>query len=82
MGDYYDRIMIAHLPVGASLDDYRSAGAGSDLGRAFNDARSAAGPQVLQTTMIIPVFLILAFAGLVLYMRNRKNKRGLEAVPA
>jgi uncharacterized membrane protein len=70
------------LPVGASLDDYRSAGAGSDLGRAFNDARSAAGPQVLQTTMIIPVFLILAFAGLVLYMRNRKNKRGLEAVPA
>ena len=65
---------------GASLDDYRSAGAGSDLGRAFNDARSAAGPQVLQTTMIIPVFLILAFAGLVLYMRNRKKTGGVEVL--
>jgi hypothetical protein len=74
--------MIAHLPAGASLDTYRSAGAGSDLARAFNDARSAAGPQVLQTTMIIPVFLILAFAGLVLYMRNRKKTGLLETVPA
>jgi MFS family permease len=78
MGDYYDRIMTAHLPVGANLDEYRSAAAGSDLGRAFNDARSAAGPQVLQTTMIIPLFLILAFAGLVLYMRNRKKTGGVE----
>ena len=74
MGGYYDRIMIQHLPAGASLDTYRSAAGGTDMARAFNDARSAAGPQVLTTTLAIPVFLIIAFAALVFFMKRREGR--------
>lgn len=80
MGGYYDNIMAAKLPAGASLDVYRSAPAGSDMARAFDSARSAAGPEVLNTTLIIPVVLIMAFIGLVVYMRARKKTASLGAV--
>jgi len=73
MGGHYDAIMIQKLPAGANLDAYRSAGAGTDMAKAFDAARSAAGPEVLNTTLIIPVALIVAFAGLVFYMRGRKK---------
>ncbi|MES1160860.1 MAG: MFS transporter [Bacteroidota bacterium] len=82
MGGYYDRLMIAKLPAGASLDTYRSAAPGTDMAKAFNDARSAAGPEVLNTTMIIPIVLIVAFGGLVYYMRNRKKADRLEVLAA
>src|ERR1700712_3983570 len=58
MGGYYDRIMAQKLPAGASLDAYRSAAGGTDMAKAFDTARSAAGPEVLNTTLIIPVALI------------------------
>src|ERR1700759_765901 len=58
MSGYYDRLMIQKLPAGASLDTYRSAAAGTDAAKIFNDARSAAGPEVLNTTLVIPVGLI------------------------
>ncbi|HEY9003019.1 MAG TPA: MFS transporter [Mucilaginibacter sp.] len=81
MGGYYDRLMIQKLPAGATLDAYRSAAAGTDLSKAYDAARSAAGPEVLQTTLIIPIVLIVAFGGLVLYMRSR-NKTQPLATPA
>jgi hypothetical protein len=73
MGGYYDRIMAAKLPAGASLDDYRSAAPGTAMATAFNDARTAAGPDVLNATLIIPVMLIVAFAGLTIYLRGKKK---------
>jgi MFS family permease len=82
MGGYYDRLMIGKLPAGASLDAYRSAAAGTDMSQVFDAARSASGPEVLHTTLIIPVVLILAFAGLNLYMRGRKKPALMSAVPA
>lgn len=81
MGGYYDRLMAQKLPTGATLDTYRSAAAGTDLSKAYDVARSAAGPEVLQTTLIIPIVLIVAFGGLVLYMRSR-NKTQPLATPA
>jgi MFS family permease len=78
MGGHYDAIMIQKLPSGADLDAYRSAGAGTDMAKAFDAARSAAGPEVLNTTLIIPVALIVAFAGLVFYMRGRKKTTSLK----
>jgi MFS family permease len=80
MGGYYDRLMIKQLPEGASLDTYRSAPAGSAMATAFDSARSAAGPEVLNTTLVIPVVLIVAFAGLVFFMRNRKKTDNLQAL--
>jgi hypothetical protein len=74
MGGYYDKLVANKLPAGATLDAYRSAPSGTDLANTYNDARSAAGPEVLNATLIIPVILIFAFAGLVLYMRGRKKQ--------
>lgn len=82
MGGYYDQLMIRRLPAGASLDSYRSAGAGTEMQRVFNEARSATGPEVLNTTLIIPVILIIAFAGLNIYMKGRKKPEILSAAAA
>jgi len=78
MGGHYDRIMIQKLPAGASLDAYRSAPAGTAMANAFDAARSAAGPDVLNTTLIIPIALIVAFTGLVIYMRSRNKTAPLK----
>jgi MFS family permease len=74
MGGYYDRLVANKLPAGATLDAYRSATSGTNLANTYNDARSAAGPEVLNATLIIPVILIVAFAGLVIYMRGKKKQ--------
>jgi len=73
MGGYYDGIMAQKLPSGANIDAYRSAAAGTDMAKAFDAARSAAGPEVLSTTLLIPLVLIVAFTGLVFYMRAKKK---------
>ena len=39
---------------------------------ALAEANKAAGPQVLNTTLIIPLVLIAAFLFLNFYMRNKK----------
>jgi len=80
MGGYYDRFLIKNLPSGASLDAYRSAPVGSDMAKAYDAARSAAGPEVLNTTLIIPVILIFAFLGLVIYMRSKNKTTPLKTV--
>ncbi|MDB5086147.1 MAG: hypothetical protein JWR09_141 [Mucilaginibacter sp.] len=41
--------------------------------KAAGGDNTTAGPKVLQTTLVIPLVLIVAFAGLVIYMRS-KNK--------
>jgi MFS family permease len=78
MGGYYDGIMAQKLPAGANIDAYRSAGAGTDMAKAFDAARSAAGPEVLNTTLLIPIALIVAFTGLVFYMRAKKKTTPLS----
>ena len=80
MGGYYDGIMAQKLPAGANIDAYRSAGAGTDMAKAFDAARSAAGPEVLNTTLLIPIALIVAFTGLVFYMRSKKKTAPLTTV--
>lgn len=73
MGGYYDARLIEKLPEGANLQDYSAAAAGSEMAMALSQAKSAAGPEILQATLTIPVLLTLAFAGLVIYMNNRKK---------
>ncbi|HEY4326899.1 MAG TPA: MFS transporter [Mucilaginibacter sp.] len=41
---------------------------------------STAGQQILQTTLIIPLALIVAFAGLVVYMRSRSKTAPIKTV--
>ncbi len=72
MGGFYDRLVLAGLPAGSDLELYLQAAPHTEMGEALLLARSAAGPDVLQATLILPLILILAFAGLVIYMRYRK----------
>lgn len=46
--------------------------------KAANGDNTTAGPKVLQTTLIIPIVLIVAFAGLVVYMKFRKPTEALK----
>jgi len=73
MGGFYDRLVMDKLPANGVLDDYRSAAAGSEMATTFANATAAAGPEVLKATMVIPIILSVAFAGLFFYMRS-KNK--------
>jgi MFS family permease len=81
MGGFYDNLVIKNLPENASLDQYRSAAAGTEMSALFNQANATAGPEVLKATLIIPLVLIVAFTGLFFYMRNRK-KPSLHVVTA
>lgn len=73
MGGFYDSIIVKQLPAGASLDAYRSAAAGSAEATAFSQATAVAGPEIINATLVIPIALIVAFAGLFIYMRSRKK---------
>jgi len=70
MGTHYDKILVEKLPAGADLGAYTTAVPGTEMASALDSAKKAAGPEILNTTMLIPAVLILAFAGLFLYMRK------------
>jgi MFS family permease len=74
MGGYYDKLTINHLPPGANFVDYVKAPDNSAMGQALAHAKDMAAPDVLNTTLIIPIVLIFAFTGLVIYMRASHKK--------
>jgi fucose permease len=80
MGKYYDNKVAEKLPAGAELDAYNSAPAGSEMANALGAAKTAAGPEIINATLIIPVILTVAFIILHFYMRNRA-KPTLTASP-
>jgi MFS family permease len=71
MGGYYDRLTVKHLPAGSTL----STATVSQL----TDAKNLAGLDLLHVTLLIPVALIVAFGGLVIYMRSRKKVAAMAA---
>ncbi len=74
MGGVYDRQIQERLPAGADLKLYNSADATAEMKAALAEANSAAGPDIINTTMVIPIILTVAFIGLNVYMRRRNNK--------
>ncbi|MET6999956.1 MFS transporter [Chitinophaga defluvii] len=74
MGGFYDRIISSQLPAGATLDAFRSAAAGTAEAAAYAQAESVAGPEILRVTLIIPIILIVIFAGLFFYTRTKKSQ--------
>ncbi len=73
MGGVYDNKIVKHLPAGADLKLYNSGEASVEMKAALADANKSAGPEIINTTLIIPLILIVAFAGLYTYMRNKKK---------
>lgn len=76
MGKFYDEKLIAKLPANSNLADYNAAAADSEMGKALAQAKVTAGPEIINATLIIPIILIIAFAGLYFYMRG-KSKQSL-----
>ncbi|MNE78502.1 hypothetical protein D3C87_1493450 [compost metagenome] len=79
MGGFYDNLIVKHLPTDANLEKYLVAPENSADALALANAKNLAGPEVLQVTLIIPIVLVIAFTGLVIYMRS-KSKRISESV--
>jgi hypothetical protein len=75
MGGYYDKLVASKLPAGASLADYTAPAATQQMTAALNEAKKAAGPEIINVTMIIPLVLIVAFIALNIYMRGRHKKQ-------
>ncbi|SUJ01435.1 putative transporter [Sphingobacterium spiritivorum] len=73
MGNFYDSLIVKHLPEGADIQKYSTSAEGSAEAMAFASAKNLAGPEVLQVTLTLPVVLIFAFLGLVVYMRYLKK---------
>jgi MFS family permease len=71
MGGVYDKHILDKLPAGADLKAYNAPEATQQMKDALGAANKAAGPEVINTTLVIPIVLIVAFAGLYLYMRNK-----------
>ena len=73
MGSFYDSLIVKHLPAGASFDAYLKAPENSAFAQSLANAKNLAGPEILRATLIIPIILIVAFGGLVIYLRSRKK---------
>jgi MFS family permease len=82
MGKHYDALVASKLPAGADLQVYNAATPGSEMANAVFEANKAAGPAIINFTLMIPLFLIIAFTGLNIYMRGRKKPDILVAVSA
>jgi len=75
MGGYYDRLLVTKLPSDADLATYTGADATPAMASALMEAKKAAGPEIINATLIIPAILIVAFTGLFFYMRSRKQEQ-------
>lgn len=80
MGGVYDNLILKQLPAGADLKAYNADGASQQMKDALAAANKAAGPEVINTTLVIPIVLIVAFAGLYLYMRNKPKPKLVAAI--
>jgi hypothetical protein len=67
-------LIAAKLPAGADIKVYNDAAAGTEFANVLNEAKKAAGPEIINFTLIIPIFLTVAFIGLYLYMKGRKKE--------
>ncbi len=73
MGRMYDSNLSSHLPEGADLATYQGADAGTEMANQFAQAQVLAGPEILQSMVVIPVLLTLAFGALYFYTKNKSK---------
>lgn len=64
MGKFYDEKVLAKLPAGSDLATFNDQAV-------LTAAKTAAGPEIINATLTIPIVLIVAFIGLYFYMKNR-----------
>ena len=81
MGGFYDKLIAKKLPDGADLKVYNGPDATAEMKTALAEANAAAGPEIINATLVIPIALTVVFAILFFYMRGRK-KPSLQSVTA
>jgi MFS family permease len=72
MGKHYDGLLAAKLPQGANLGDYMASTATAEMKTVIDAAKIAAGPEVINVTMLIPAILSVAFAALYFTRKGAK----------
>jgi MFS family permease len=80
MGGFYDDLIVKHLPSDKALETYLKAAEGSPEAQTLANAKNLAGPEILQATLVIPLILILAFSGLIIYMHTRKLSKQVDQI--
>ena len=78
MGKFYDEKVLGKLPAGSILADYNASSATPEMGAALAQAKTAAGPEIINATLVIPIILTAAFIGLYFYMKG-KTKPSIHA---
>ncbi|MBL0133645.1 MAG: MFS transporter [Chitinophagaceae bacterium] len=78
MGKFYDEKVLGKLPAGSNLADYNASSATPEMGAALAQAKTAAGPEIINATLVIPIILTAAFIGLYFYMKG-KTKPSIHA---
>ena len=53
---------------------YANAAAGTDMAQLLAEAKKAAGPEIINATMTIPIILSVAFAVLYFIMRGKQKE--------
>ena len=74
MGGYYDNLLASKLPSGADMAAYANAAAGTEMANLLAEAKKAAGPEILNATLTIPIILSVAFAVLYFIMRGKQKE--------
>lgn len=64
MGKFYDEKVLSKLPAGSDLATFNDQAV-------LTAAKTAAGPEIINATLTIPIVLVVAFIGLYFYMKNR-----------
>ena len=77
IGSVYDAQLIEALPAGADLAAYKAAAKDTAEALEFGKAQISAGPYILKTMAMLPIFLTIAFGGLY-FFRNRLSKESLD----
>lgn len=74
MGEYYDDIILKQLPKAANLIDFQNAESGSVFASRYQQAKRAAGPEILKATLFIPIALAGVF-GIWLVLARRHHTK-------
>jgi fucose permease len=72
MGKLYDEKVVGNIPEGYLLDQLKNANPLSAEGKLWQSINLDAGSETLFSVAGMPLFLILAFGGLLFYMRRSK----------
>ena len=81
MGGYYDKLIVAKLNTNIPIGAYSAPSATPEMISALTEAKKAAGPQIINATLIIPIILTAAFIGLFIYIRSRKKVSTQQPAP-